>query len=493
MYGLGDYPNAMKVTPTGEILVAGTVWESSTSSKGFVVKFDSDFNVIWSKEMYTAGNLYLYSMVLTPDDGYLVAGCTETSLINPYGLYMAKLNSAGNIVWSHTYEGYILADVCLTHDSGFAAAGQTIRQDSTGGHSVICVTYVDSSGNLNWTNTFGANEAEVALAINQGLDNCFIVSGLTYSFGVSVNSKYLLKIKSSGDFLWAKTYDSENFDNIEEIIPSDDSGYVLMGTSGHTWSINNTPSTSLMKTDNDGNILWSKVYIDSLLPVQGVGYNVVGTLDDGFAVLFYAAVHNTYVLKTDSVGRLQWVKKFGVKKYDASGGIGIDLNGDIVYASGIPDNEVDLYMGRIDGTDSCAEIVTTYKDTTFNPVIQNVRFQEIRLFQNTMVTTFINDLIFIDSLVCGNLNTKVNTYSSEQNEINVFPNPSNGVFQISFQGKNPYGKLEVCNILGEIVFQLAVLKEERMVIDLSGNIPGIYFIRLENGDQFQTARICLTK
>jgi len=491
-YGLGEYPNAMKITSSGEIIVAGSVQLTALLTRGFVTKFDAAFNIIWSKEIYVSGSCYLYGLVLTPDNGYLVAGCIETSLMNPYGLYMAKLDSSGNVLWSHCYEGFILADVCLTNDSGFVAAGQTIRPDSTGGHSVICVTYVDSSGNLIWTNTFGGpTGGEVALAMKQDLDNCFIVTGISYSLAVSVNSMYLLKIKNIGGMLWAKTYDCINFDHGKEIILNADSGYLILGIGGHTWSTYSTPSPSLMKTDKDGNILWAKVYIDSLWPTQSEGYNAVQTSDKGYALLFYGPTHNTYVLKTDSSGNLQWVKKFGLKKYDAQGGLDVDSNDDLIYTSGTVNNGDDIELARIQAIDSCGEEITTYKDTTYNPVVQNVSYTEIRLFQNNAVTTIVNDLVLIDSLVCGNLGTTVNSYSEIEHSLMVFPNPSRGIFHISVSEINPYQKLNVFNALGESIFNLETKNQESLDIDLSGQVPGIYLLRFESGNQYQTARICL--
>jgi len=71
-------------------------------------------------------------------------------------------------------------------------------------------------------------------------------------------------------------------------------------------------------------------------------------------------------------------------------------------------------------------------------------------------------------------------------EFDVFPNPGNGVFNISIVGKNS-GELnyDVININGQSILSGNIYSEKNQ-IDLTGNSKGFYFLRIsnDNGESF---------
>ncbi len=86
-----------------------------------------------------------------------------------------------------------------------------------------------------------------------------------------------------------------------------------------------------------------------------------------------------------------------------------------------------------------------------------------------------------------------------QKEINVYPNPNNGVFMISFGAGNAIGKitLQVVDMYGKVV------KEQRETVNKSGNITatinatnlnaGIYEVRYYNGNTIHAEKIVIVK
>jgi hypothetical protein len=95
-----------------------------------------------------------------------------------------------------------------------------------------------------------------------------------------------------------------------------------------------------------------------------------------------------------------------------------------------------------------------------------------------------------ENIICSSIG--ISEVNSAQ-QLQIFPNPSEGIFHISFSEKNPYKRLMVFNSMGERILQKDIPGEENVEINLSNQIPGIYLARLENENQFQTARICLTR
>ncbi len=62
------------------------------------------------------------------------------------------------------------------------------------------------------------------------------------------------------------------------------------------------------------------------------------------------------------------------------------------------------------------------------------------------------------------------------NTINVYPNPSNGIFHISGANSNELFEIVVMDAVGRVVMDIT----DSNVIDLTGNSKGIYFVRLTN-------------
>lgn len=83
--------------------------------------------------------------------------------------------------------------------------------------------------------------------------------------------------------------------------------------------------------------------------------------------------------------------------------------------------------------------------------------------------------------------------SSINNDFNVYPNPSNGVYTLDFTTiSNENIQLEVFNLLGERVYlqkAVAVFGKNQYHIDLSKVADGIYFANVQFKDNLIVAKI----
>ena len=84
-----------------------------------------------------------------------------------------------------------------------------------------------------------------------------------------------------------------------------------------------------------------------------------------------------------------------------------------------------------------------------------------------------------DSLLCQPNNPGVHEYGLED-FISIYPNPTNGLFQIQSEKLN-IKTIEVINVLGEKVYRLDANKifNHSGTIDLSSSPDGIYFVRVQ--------------
>lgn len=90
------------------------------------------------------------------------------------------------------------------------------------------------------------------------------------------------------------------------------------------------------------------------------------------------------------------------------------------------------------------------------------------------------------------LPTGVNELMGTENNIEIFPNPSNGVFTIRSQTVNNEEQyLEVYNILGKKIHTSEKSKLSAYTVDLSQQPKGVYFVKVYRGEMCTTRKIVM--
>ncbi len=75
-------------------------------------------------------------------------------------------------------------------------------------------------------------------------------------------------------------------------------------------------------------------------------------------------------------------------------------------------------------------------------------------------------------------------------EITIYPNPANDIFTLEAGQDISVDKVSVFNLLGKMVnVQYLNVQQRKVQIDLSGNVPGIYFVKYNNGKNFVTKKV----
>lgn len=88
------------------------------------------------------------------------------------------------------------------------------------------------------------------------------------------------------------------------------------------------------------------------------------------------------------------------------------------------------------------------------------------------------------------INGVLSAENFEANQIAVYPNPSNGIFNIAFGNLNP-NKIEVYDISGKLILQKNQLEvsNNQTNIDLSNTSDGVYFVKISTENNTITKRI----
>ena len=121
--------------------------------------------------------------------------------------------------WAYTYggsNGDFVTSIQQTTDEGYVVAGYT-ESFGAGNHDAW-VMKLDASGNIAWQKTYGGSDFDYARNVQQTTDSGYIVAGGTGSFGAGSDDVWIIKLDAGGTIVWQKTYGGSGSDGPNAII-----------------------------------------------------------------------------------------------------------------------------------------------------------------------------------------------------------------------------------------------------------------------------------
>ena len=277
----------------------------------WLIKTDSFGNMEWNRTYGGDDWDRANCLVETSDGGYAIAGYTYSFSEGFGDFWLFKTDNNGNVQWSQIYGGSNLERAnCLveTSDRGFALVGYS---NSFGaGEYDFCLVKTDPLGELEWNQTYGGIDKDVAWSLVETSDGGYALAGDTLSFGAGDHDFLLVKTDSYGNIEWNQTYGKESYDYAYSVVESIDGGYALAGISHSEAS----DDFWLVKTDSEGKMLWNKLFKKG---DHSVAYSLIVLSDGGYGLAGYS--HSIFglqgidfwLVKTDKYGNLNLSKTFG--------------------------------------------------------------------------------------------------------------------------------------------------------------------------------------
>jgi hypothetical protein len=252
-----------------------------------------------------------HTVLQTVEGGYIISGFTDIFGAGGNEIYLIKTDANGNLQWTKTYGGIDHdsdGSVQQTSDSGYIIIGRTISFGS--GNSDIYLIKTDVNGNVIWSKTFGGTNNDVGMDVQQTSDGGFIVTGGSQGSGTGPMDSFLIKTDANGDTLWTKSYSTLNSGYGSSVRQTSDGGYIICGAANSFGLGSN--DVYLFKTDVDGNLTWSKTFGGSS---DDYGCSVRQTTNGGYVICGYtylgAGNYDCYLIATDSNGDTLWTKAYG--------------------------------------------------------------------------------------------------------------------------------------------------------------------------------------
>ena len=206
----------------------------------WLAKLDSSLNVIWQKSLGGSNSEGANSILQTFDGGFILLGYTGSDDGDVSGLHInfsplfdywvVKTDSIGNIQWQKCLggtfwdEGY---EVKQTTDSGYILIGNAKSGDGdvtnhhgycSGCYEDFWVVKLNSSGNIQWEEAYGASNYDFGMSIAQLSDGGYIAAGFTASQDSDVignhgaTDAWILRLDSAGVVIWKYCYGGSSDD-----------------------------------------------------------------------------------------------------------------------------------------------------------------------------------------------------------------------------------------------------------------------------------------
>ena len=214
-------------------------------------------SVQWQNTLGSTSYEFLNTIDQTSDGGYIMGGYTDSNIggdksENSWGAddyWIVKMDNAGNIVWENTVGGGNydkLYAVEETPDGGYIVGGQSLsgggwgdKSESNKGGYDYWIVKLDEDGVVEWDRSYGGLGNDQLYNVQPTSDGGYIIAGTSDS-GISGdktenrvgNSDYwVIKTDASGNIIWQNDIGGLMFDNVYSAYETADGGYILGGTS----------------------------------------------------------------------------------------------------------------------------------------------------------------------------------------------------------------------------------------------------------------------
>ncbi|MBK6640827.1 MAG: T9SS type A sorting domain-containing protein [Bacteroidetes bacterium] len=318
----------------------------------WIVKTDSLGVIQWQNTIGGSGSDRNLSIAQTTVGGYILGGWSNSNISSDktencngdWDYWIVKIDSLGNIEWQNTIGGSgedRLNSIAQTTDGGYILGGMSnsnISSDKTensNGDWDYWIVKTDSIGVIQWQNTIGGNGGDGLHSIAQSSDGGYILGGYSasdISGDKSENSNgfidfWIVKTDSLGTILWQNTIGGDDWDELTSIQQTSEGGYILGGWSESSISGDKTENCKgdydywIVKTDSLGAIQWQNTIGGSN---NDKLYSIVQTSDLGYFLGGWSSSNisgdktensnggwDFWIVKTDSIGVILWQNNIG--------------------------------------------------------------------------------------------------------------------------------------------------------------------------------------
>ncbi len=459
-----------------------------------MMKVDPAGNALWIKKAEaTVPQSRFTSVIATSDSCFVFAGTVPPW----YGdqVLCMKMSPAGNPLWFREYNlgmQVITSSIQETSGHGFILTGDLKTPVAT---SEVFVLKLDSAGNISWSTILSSlTGSDFGYAVKQTPDGGYILAGETESYPPYQDGATMIKLTASGAVSWAKKqnvpaqYYSSAWD-------------VVVTATGLIWYLSTTGNgVVLMKTDVDGNVLWSKSITATPGGVfDGTPRPKLHVTSDGGFVFLSSSQGFDQLVRTDADGNSRWGQTFWMITYDVAeaddNGYMVAGNGPIMGVKKSPTNNPQIGLVK---TDSAGNSIGCESQITVTSAPCSISFTPITFTSSSAGSATSLNWGFTNVSLsvfegCVPITGSVSENNEEVHAFAVSPNPASGRFLVTNTRPSglPILDIRVFNAFGRMVRESSVQVSDQARFDLEGQPDGLYFVQARYADRIYTEKIVI--
>lgn len=245
-----DDSRSVAVDTSGNTYISGSSYggldgANLGSSDAYLRKFDSDGNVVWTKQIGTDVFDDSQSVAVDASGNVYISGSTTGALggsnTGDYDAYLCKFNSDGGVVWTKQVgtDSWDRSYSVVVDTSGNAYIGGSTEGALDGPNAGLADAFLskfDSDGNVAWTTQIGTGSWDRSDSVAVDASGNVYISGYTQGDLGGANAggedAFLSKLDSGGSVLWTTQIGTVD-DEYSHSVAVDIFGNVYI--SGTTW------------------------------------------------------------------------------------------------------------------------------------------------------------------------------------------------------------------------------------------------------------------
>ncbi|WP_324721785.1 T9SS type B sorting domain-containing protein [Salinimicrobium sp. HB62] len=155
-----------------------------------------------------------------------------------------------------------------------SASGDKTVPNHLSGDSDSWIVETDTDGNILWQQTFGGYSQDMIMKVIEMADGTFLLAGYSYSGASGDKTEalrgfrdlWLVKLDQNREIQWQRTYGGNDAEDLNDIVVTSDGGFLLTSTSNSIASGDKTTAAMgnsdiwILKLDSLGRLEWQKSY-----------------------------------------------------------------------------------------------------------------------------------------------------------------------------------------------------------------------------------------
>jgi gliding motility-associated-like protein len=372
-----DQVNDLVTDANGNIFITGSFmgqlnfWPESLYGLGlkdmFIAKIDTDGNLIWIQTINGINNVYGTGIAVDNQGNVYALGTFKGQVFlgsqsinsnnNSTDIILVKFDSNGNLLWHHSIGGSnddSSAKLKIDNTNNIIISGTYYNSMTIGNQTLISyeqnyfVAKYSSSGNFIWASDIGSSVYNTAFDVEVAITGEIYVTGEfsgTMSFGsqsiIALGQKdvFLIKLSSSGSFIWAKRMGSNGDNDMAGAVVADKEMNVYVFYKNDSF----TNQGRIEKYNSTGTLLQTITFGDQGVIIPGSiildfsgnifisgGFRGNTDFGDGIINSSHPSHYDLFVAKYKNNGNFVFVKTAKSNESTFASAISYDYNGSLL-------------------------------------------------------------------------------------------------------------------------------------------------------------------